>query len=394
MPPRSIDQPLRPTTEQPTEQRPVTSQPLSEQYSQHLFTITSQSGSGTGFRVPDGRVVTNLQLIEGGGEVFASQNGKRYRLGTSVAIDDINELAVLGFVDARPPGNGGLPLASTPMEAPLPVSLMGYREGKPTHVFGEFTKPVRQEDYRGFFRGLQITSPVIVSHLSDALEYAKRPLLEVRFPSEDTFGMLGAPILSKGEVQGAKTDLRGWSGTYAIPAEKISTLLQVKPEESKFVMSGHYECGLQKYVTDLTRAPGTALCDSVVPAAALAGYTGIRRLPPGPTANVFTGVGRVGLLGASTALIGSKDLHGFFTSTNALDTGYFGSALAADGVSLSGAAMWARSLSHPKLRPLAVGVTTLGLTARLGCELIPNKYVLQPPVRTDGDPRKPFSLDR
>lgn len=390
MQPRSIDQPLNQTTELPPT---VNEQPLSDQYNQHIFSIVSQRGSGSGFRAPDGRIVTNLQLVEGGGEVFAVQNGKRYKLGKNVAIDDVNGLAVLGFVDVQPPGTSGLPLASRRLEASVPISIVGYHERKATQVFGEFTKLIPQEDYRGYFGAQQITSQVSIKQLSDAVEYAKRPLLEVRFRS-GTFAPLGAAIVSKGEVQGIMTDLSNWSGSYAIPVEKIATLVEQKPENSKFVQAGQYESGLQKYVSDLTRAPGTALQDSFLPGAALAGFVGMRRLPIGPPANAYTGFGRVGLLGASTALIGSRDLHGFLSSTNVLDTGYFGSALAADGVSLSGAAIWARSLSHPKLRPLALGVTALGLTGRLGCELIPNKYVLQAPVRTDGDSRKPFSVGR
>ncbi len=356
------------------------SRKLAEEYSSHIFQIETDRGGGTGFRSPDGKIVTSLHVISGNSEIFAAIDGKRYRVGKNVQIDDINDLAVMEFVDSPPSTNKPLSLAKAPPVAEQPITAVG-RPGKELVQSGvEFKREIKQEDYRSLFgRHPAVSVATSTKELSDALLFANRPLLEL---SKDvSYGMSGGPVIANnGEVVGV-TVLGNWSNAYAIPVEKVIELLGRKPEESKFVVTSGYENGLQKYVRDWERAPGIAAETTVVGAGTVLGLAAVAsRMGPPSLMMLAPGVGYRTM----------TDLSGFHGSTNNLDRTYYAAALAADAFSVGGTALCAASYFSPRLRPIGIAMTTAGLAGRLGCELLPNHFVIQRIQRRDGDPRKPF----
>jgi hypothetical protein len=78
------------------------------------------------------------------GEIFAVQNGKRYRIGKDMRIDDINDIAVLSFVDAPPKTSTGLATGKTHLLGDRVQSVSNNREQPGWN--GKLSNVLKRED--------------------------------------------------------------------------------------------------------------------------------------------------------------------------------------------------------------------------------------------------------
>lgn len=95
-----------------------------------IYKVRADHATGTGWVGPDGRLVTNYHVIMGKREITAEDNqGRVYRLGKDVAIDDVNDLAALGFVDGPPKGAKPLQIDTAPPKVGDQATLLSHRFG-------------------------------------------------------------------------------------------------------------------------------------------------------------------------------------------------------------------------------------------------------------------------
>lgn len=349
----------------------------------NTFQIVCERRTGSGWRAADGRIVTSFSVIEGGREIFAVQNGRRYRLGGNVQIDDIANLAVLEFIDGAPSDSGGVRLAtSRPANGDSVTVTASSVSGAATAV-----RMATRADIRQYADSpLRMTVPFDSPTLKDALAYVEKPVLELKMQTR-LDGLAGALASnSAGEAVGI-VDRQGSKGTpFVVPAGAISELLNRKPEESKFEVAATYENGLQRYLRDWSRAPGRALMSTAWPVGTALMQTCyiFGKTPVDPH-----GLGPLVFLSTLVGYRTFSDLSGLSSSTGERDRLYYKSAVATDAVTVFGLLTGAL----PNMRRLAIGATLLGLGARAACELIPNKYAIQSVTRRDGNSRPPFKVE-
>jgi S1-C subfamily serine protease len=348
-----------------------------------LFEIKTDrdSRAATGWRTTDGRIVTKYSAIAGCGEIFALQDGKSYRLGKKISIDDINDIAVLSFVDEAPPAKG----LSTGRNYVLGerVKATANREEQTKH--GRLSNVIKRED---IFHG-SLLLPVNSSTLTDARLFATTNLIET---TNLHSAWIGSPVVNRdGLVIGMMDTNPGKSDSqYLTPVQKINDLLAQKSDQSKFTVHTGYESGFGKYFRDWNRSPGRAAFASLEPAGRLVGTLLFAQNPAGYPSNASLTIG----LAAITALTGYrtyKDYQGFTGATNGRDTAYYSNALVGDAGALLGVGLGWASLLYPKLRAASVSLALSGTLVRLWSEVIPNKFVVKDIERRDGTNRPPFS---
>ncbi len=378
---RHIDQSVPPSDASPSEVQ----QKFLDEYGGHVFKIITDRGAGTGWRAPDGRIVTNHHVIHGSSEILAEQNGKRYRIGKDLQIDDLNDLAVMSFVDQSPPDQRPLRLGKSAVTDGSAVISVGYAgSNKLDGWTGKVEKTIRFDEFRMLGEPFYLQLPLESKSLSDAMDYAKRPLLQLSYISG--YGSSGGPVFKEGEVV-AVTELGNLRNGFAIPVEKVSDLLAIKPDDSKFIVKSDFENGIQKFVRDWSRNPGSACENSIGPTVTLISAAAFASRSP------IAQFMALGPLSFTVGLRTASDWGGLRSSTNQNDSVYYGASLVADGVTAGGTALCIASAFCPKVRPIAIGVTAAGLLARTGCELVPNRFSIQGITRRDGDSRPPFTLN-
>lgn len=367
---------------------------LSEQYAEHVFRIESDKGTACGFRTPDGRIVTTANVIGEGTRITAEQNGKRYPLGKSILIDDINNIAVLEFVEAPKFSAKPLQIATTPLAPGQQLGVVDCSPGQPPRALKSTLEgQIRQDEFRyQSGRTPRIELSMTTSDIKDLVAFSTRPILKLK---SDGFAAPGSPVIANGEIAGMMTNFHERAQPdYAIPATSIANLLAERPETSKFRITSGYENGFQKYARDWNRAPlyaveNTALAGTFCGALTAAGQRGAYG---GLTIAGQRGAGilPVAILVAANGYVAASDAKGLLGSTSVLDLKYYGLSVAADAVSFAGMGVCLASNWNPKLRPLGIGLTSLGLGGRLGCEAMPKHLVVQNITRTDQDQRPPF----
>jgi S1-C subfamily serine protease len=155
--------------------------------------------TGTGFFVsPEGEIVTNHHVIEGGASFFAkSENGAFFAISGILADDKTKDLAVLKADATHVPF---LPLDTLPAEVGSPVVVVGSPFGLDGTVSTGIVSADRNE---AGIRGIQITAPI-------------------------SPGSSGSPVLNaKGGVIGVATWIlvRGQNLNFAIPTATVNELL-------------------------------------------------------------------------------------------------------------------------------------------------------------------------
>ncbi len=351
--------------------------PLLDDYTDEIFKIKTLFGSGTAIRSPDGRLVTSYSLIKDSSEIIAEQNGKRYRVGKNMKVDDINDLVVLDFVDAPPRSKKPIVLSGRSLDVGENVSILSKEELGTRSIHATFGRKIKQENCP--IKSESASFEFTPENLQDTNQFANRSLLQLE-TSQET-GQCGDPVYRKGELLGIVTQVDG-KKSFAIPAEAVKNLLDQSP--SKFLVTTGYESGVGKTLRDLRRSPlegGASMLGALPMLLSHAGMTSSLR-------HASFIVIPTGLLTLARARDEYQDFKG---STNLRDSIYYGSALTFDSINLAGLSLFEVSLFAPRLRPLSIGIATVGMVGRFGCEFIPNRYVVKDITRSDGDKRPPFT---
>lgn len=169
----------------------------------------SPSGSGTGFFVStDAMIATNYHVIEGAGTIVArTQDGRRYRVETVLAVDEENDLAVIRAEPGR--------------YVPLPLGRSSeVKAGERVVVFGN---PL----------GLDFTlSEGIVSAVRGRGELGDRELdvAHLQISAPISFGSSGSPVMNlAGEVVGVVSSgyVAAQNLNFAVPSELLRDLLTI-----------------------------------------------------------------------------------------------------------------------------------------------------------------------
>lgn len=347
-----------------------------------IVTDTSISGPGTGWMGPDGRIVTSLGAIMNANELYAERDGKRYKLGKSIKIDDINNLAVLEFVD-KVPDVPRFALATKPPRIGESVSSPSIAHGNAVVKAGTISGIMEQSRYRRANGGpLKLELDADPAVLEDAMTFSRRPLLESTVCHFGNFA--GAPLVSNGEVLGILTMTNGTS-SYAIPAEKISRLLDLHEQDGKFKIETGYENGFQMFWNNLQRCPESAASDLVRVGHGAWAVVGMA------TKVKQARIAGAGLAGLYCGMITYEDYCGFAGQTNERDRNKFAMSLASDAVTTGGVALFVAGLRCSPLRSAGLGIAVAGMVGRLACELVPNHFVIKEFSRKDGSSRPPFA---
>ncbi len=348
---------------------------LGEEVKQEIFRLLTDKGTGTAFRGPDGRLITTYRNIATCTELFAEQDGKKYRVGKNLIIDDVNDLAVMEFVDQPPPSNRTLTVSQQrSIEPAANLNAVGFG-GRNNFRFEQSNVQVSREIQQRHFENDARTGFRLVSNdneAADATSFLQRPLLKL---TNDVSTLQGGPIISQhGEVVGVNVVGNGKHGG-AIPANKLADLLALELSQSAFTITSGYETGISTYIRVWQQWPGRQAARHIPPVIGIAMATFSKN--PG-----FVMPGAILLLSQL-----SSDLDGRKSSIGNLERNHFGIAAAADVSSLIGLAL---GCIKSKWRPLGLTMAAGGLAVRAATELMPYRYTIQKTQRKDGDNRRPF----
>ncbi|HEX8905937.1 MAG TPA: S1C family serine protease, partial [Longimicrobiaceae bacterium] len=170
----------------------------------HTFSPSGrETGLGSGFFLPDGRIATNRHVVQNSARVVAMTADDR-RLGAAQyaeAVGNPADLAILPRI-ANPPAT--LPLARALPEVGEQIVVIGAPEGFSNTVSTGIVSGIRSERGRQL---IQITAPI--SH-----------------------GSSGGPVLNmRGEVVGVSVAMisEGQNLNFAVPVTDLTRLTQTRP---------------------------------------------------------------------------------------------------------------------------------------------------------------------
>lgn len=353
-----------------------------------IYKVRADHATGTGWVGPDGRLVTNYHVIMGKREITAEDNqGRVYRLGKDVAIDDVNDLAALGFVDGPPKGTKPLQIDTAPPKVGDQATLLSHRFGHSLELSqGTFSQQYTMADRVGTGdhrrhleeqRAKWRTEDNPLNRDKDA--YMSRTIYD--FKIGGNHGSSGAPIFDKTgrvvsvvELQGLQ-DKHAWS----IPVSSVSALLNESSSQGKFRVTAGYETGVSNF---FNRVAGEsklhAVIDTAVPAA---GILSLSKVALGSSGKLALGTGFAFLAGSTYS-----DGKALYNSTNWRD-------VLANGVATAGDAALSAGLTvrfAPQARSLSLPLLGVGAALKAGAELVPNHFTIQGIKRANNDPRPPF----
>lgn len=158
-----------------------------------------RTGNGSGFLLPDGRVVTNAHVVEGAArvEVFDHEGRLLGTVSHAVAYSSAADLAVLPGLGRTP---AALPLASHPPDVGERVLVIGAPEGLTNTVSDGLVSAYRQLDGQ---RLMQISAPI-------------------------SNGSSGGPVLNlRGEVVGVSVAIlrSGQNLNFAVPLDDLRAVV-------------------------------------------------------------------------------------------------------------------------------------------------------------------------
>jgi trypsin-like peptidase/pre-peptidase len=178
-----------------------------------------ETGLGSGWFLPDGRIVTNRHVVEGSGRVEATTADNR-RLGVAQYAEAVGgptaDLAILPRITAPP---ATLPLARALPEVGEAIVVIGAPEGFSNTVSTGIVSAIRNDRGRQL---LQISAPI--SH-----------------------GSSGGPVLNmRGEVVGVSVAMwaEGQNLNFAVPVTEVSRLSQTRPGRIAFTSDLRFGSGV------------------------------------------------------------------------------------------------------------------------------------------------------
>lgn len=346
-----------------------------------MVRIEADSETGTGWVGPDGRVLTDWHVVAGRRSVNAlAADGKVYKLGKDIAIDDAHDIAALGFVDKAPAAKG----LSFPDKIPSPgdgALMLSHPHGLSLHLsIGSFRHGVNlgkqfEESAGGKQRLESYLSKYPVGIRGDAAEYYRRSI--------DVYALGGAPGSSGGAIFDSEGKVEGLlemgnpskSGEIgALPIRYADALLKQTPEQRKFDITTGYETGAGYFVRrtigedNLHRAVHLG-----IPAA---GIYGLSKFAVSQTSGKLATLAGLGYL----AYDSYSNYDELKRSTSWRDTLH--GALASSGDFLIGAGLASKFVKTAGT--IGTAALGLGVALRAGAELVPNHYAIKEIKRKDG----------
>ena len=175
----------------------------------HTFNANGrETGLGSGFFLPDGRIATNRHVVEGATRIRVVGNNERELGGATYAeaVGRSADLAILPRIGSAP---ATLPVATRLPEAGESVVVIGAPEGLSNTVSTGIVSAIRQIGGRTL---VQISAPI--SH-----------------------GSSGGPVLNmRGEVIGVSVSIlsEGQNLNFAVPATELQSLSRTSPGRIAF----------------------------------------------------------------------------------------------------------------------------------------------------------------
>lgn len=347
-----------------------------------VFKIHTDSIGGTGWLGPDGKVNTDFHVVSGAREITAeTSDGKLYKLGKDIAIDDVHDAVSLGFVDAAPENVKRLEITDEKPGSAQTVTLLSHPRGEPLKISqGQYVgalpsalemngKPGSPESLSKWLAGAP------ESLRADLEQFVKRPLDLSRVQGDR--GSSGAPLFdSQGRVYSVLDVTKG-DGSQVIggtPAGVFRDLLKQSPNERKFAITSGYEPGLSYYPHRFMQEDNLhRFFHAGLP---VVGMAGLGRMALSPGASKVAALTGTAYLGYSV-YTDTKELR---HSTNWRDTVHGSLSLAGDGLLAGG--LTSKFLS--RAGSLGVAALAAGAVLKVGAELVPNHYSIQEIKRKDG----------
>jgi hypothetical protein len=370
------------------------SQRLMDSVSPSIFKIEADGSSGTGWMYDENTIATNYHVIENRRHITAiGQDGKRYRLGAKVVFDHQNDVALLTFVGEKPsfakPLALGNPQALNPGD---PLTTIGHPNGGAlTSYKGIYKNNTSWPDWIAA-ESPQIKNSRLRKYVLDQLPGLRSDVLESKLvvyrmdTGDNTHGCSGGPVFNQNMQVVSLHDRVSRADTFikaSIPVDKLRQLGASSQNGSSFEHRfGHYEMGLVTYVKRADHDPlsftidTAGLMGSGLAASRLIGYS------TDPMCLISRGSALKTSLWAAggLAILSYNDLDGFRRSTETADTLKYGFALGADATMAGGfisrylGVLGSNGLSRASR--LGTAAMLIGAAMRLGCEFIPNNYVV------------------
>jgi hypothetical protein len=349
-----------------------------------IFKVQQGHETGTGWLGPDNRLITDYHVIQGGGEVTAEDDaGHHYRLGKDIAIDDVNDLAAIGFLNGPPKNARPLSLSDKAPETNEIATMLSHRMAHSLELTtGKF---LSSSSLMSALYGSEMEKKLPkYSASNDVLDKEKAVYYSRSVENYEIGGgpgSSGAPLFDKdGKVSSVfeiSEPEKYQFGT--IPASDVAALINRPRASNQFIISTGYENSFQdswrKYKAESVPA---STFDTAVSAAGLYGLS----------KTAFGQPGKLSVAASALYLTSaiSKDSEKLFSSKDWRDVLANGSNIAGDTALLAGTvARFVPRASQASLALLGVGV---GL--KLAGSLVPNHYAIQGIKRANGDKRPPI----
>lgn len=371
------------------------SERLLSELSDNVFEITSGSRGfygprhlGTGWLTEDGRLVCLYSAIRDQPELFAEQNGKRYRIGRNLRIDSDADLAVMDFVEKRPAHATGIRIGETQTSGR--VFILGHDSeavSKPTIVGinqhneewrGQPPGAVAAAVTEGRMQGIGSRMEIFPGTKVKRYFWQEQPSnlnvsgylrgCLVRMDMQENRVEKGGPVLSlQKEVIGILDRVEG-TAAGAIPVHLLHPLLDRNDSHNMF--STEFESSAVNYMRNWQRNPHLAFTQS---APALAYLGAFSAAATGAKWSSAVGISALGLISGWQCW---NDYKSYSGSTDSTDRTKYTLALLGDGITTAGTIVTAAGMVRRSVKPIGFAIAAAGLAQRASAELVPNHYVI------------------
>lgn len=351
-----------------------------------VFRLDADHGNATAWLVDDHTVVTNAHVASGHRQfVLVGQDGKRYRAGGDVWVDEPHDLALITLAPGTTiPGARPLPLGDPKSVKPgdelhsfgfprtfFPQTRAHELPGKVQSVCKMIDQLQDQAKQAGDTKAIKAFREIAANDAARFDPRTKGLFRHIVIIQNGTGpGTSGGPDLDvRGNVVSVIShgvDLeKGTEGSTSV--RHVKELLANRESYPHF--SGRYENGFQTASHEPLRTLALAIPET---GATLAGlnflrnYRGASALSEVSTLSKTGGIAGAALLGYQTY----ADANNFISSTNSRDTLKYGIASGGDACMILGVA----GMLVPRLGTAGKILFGAGLLGRLSAELIPNNY--------------------
>ncbi len=376
---------------------------LRDEYADVIFKINTDKSSGTGWLAPGGWIVTSYHVIRNANWIDAiGTDGKRFKLGADLVIDDINDIALIKPVEEaaailqkrRPLRLQESPSARSAQAGTLSseIVLLGFPASSGRQLIassGVTLGNTNGWEIKGLLSKIQQSyfdknlSSFAQPVFSDAEKYLSRNILKSSIAAEK--GTSGGPVLSlDGEVLGMQYGTLNASG-YLVPGKAISAVFDQASSTRVFSAKPEFQPApwVHQLIQQWENKPA-----SLIAAGTVAGFC------------AYPVLGSPVFRHAAFALAAGKQALEFPSafkhcreSTDMRDRWKFGLAATGDALIVGGfGAYWSMAaLGCRRYMPLlSLG---LGLASRIASDVVPANLRIGELQRNDATRRQPFGED-